>query len=109
MKRVLVLGDEPEPHVVGVVEHEVAGLRVDRDLVGHAGVVEACASTSAAVLVEEAGLEQGLELAPVLGPQVGDGEPRVVGELGQTERGAQGDPLATSLTAATWIQPSWVS
>ena len=38
--RVLVLGDEAEPLVVGVEEHGLAGLRVARDLVRHAGVVE---------------------------------------------------------------------
>ena len=106
----LVLGDEAEPLVVGVEEHELAALGVDGDLVRHAGVVEqraihverGLASRSAARAAPRAAVRCSRARRRV-------GEARVVGELGRAERAAQRRATAARVTAAIWIQPSLVS
>ncbi len=79
--RVLVLGDETEPLVVGVEQHEIAGLGVDGDLVRHPGIIEGPGPGDRR-LRREPRREQCLELVAVLLAEVRDREPRVVGELG---------------------------
>ena len=91
-QRVVVLGDEAEPLVVGVEQHALAALGVDRDLVGHAGGVEDVRPDHRRAR-REARLQQRLELPAVLRARRARREPLVGGEVGHAERGAQRLPV----------------
>ena len=92
-ERVVVLGNEAEPLVVGVEEHAAR-----RPCVSNAISLGTPAASSArvhwiAVRVAKRGIEQRLELLAVLGARGTRREPGVVGELGHAERRAQARPV----------------
>ena len=91
-QRVVVLGDEAEPFVVAVEQHALAGLGIDRDLVGNARGVEQARPHDRRAR-HEARLEQRLELLAVLGAGGARRETRIGGEIGHTERAAQRLPV----------------
>ena len=105
--RVLVLGDEPEPLVVGVEEHEVAGLGVDRDLVRHAGVVERAGPRDRVLAAKRAA--SSASSSSRFSWRRSATANRASSASSGTPSTRHSATHSDSFTAAIWIQPSWVS
>ena len=88
----LVLGNETEALVVGVEQHELAGLRVERDLVGNSSIIEELRPDDRR-LRRQARLEQRLELLAVLGARRSGRESSLVGEVRRADGVAQRPPV----------------
>ena len=106
-QRVVVLGDETEPFVVAVEQHALAGLGVDRDLVGHAGGVEPRDHTIA-VRVAKRGSSNDSSWRRFSARAARVAKRGSVASSGRPSAPHSASQCASS-TAAIWIQPSCVS